>query len=107
MRGRNLENAVEFTGYVEQSRLVSLYQQATLTVYPSLYEGFGLPPWKPWLAVARWLRPNRTSLPEVTGNSAVLINPDSSADIARGISCILNDNDLREQLIKSRSKTGR
>ncbi len=99
VRNRNLENAVEFTGYVEQSKLVSLYQQATLTVYPSLYEGFGLPPMEAMACGCPVVTSNRTSLPEVTGGSAVLVNPDSAADIARGISCILDDNGLREQLI--------
>jgi glycosyltransferase involved in cell wall biosynthesis len=101
VRNRNLENAVEFTGYVEQNRLVSLYQQASLTVYPSLYEGFGLPPMEAMACGCPVVTSNRTALPEVTGGKAVLVNPDSASDIARGISSVLDDRGLREQLIRT------
>lgn len=99
VRERNLENAVEFTGYVEQSKLVSLYQQAAVTVYPSLYEGFGLPPLEAMACGSPVVTSNSTSLPEVTKGAAVLVNPSSSSDIARGILSILDDNVLRERLI--------
>ncbi len=99
VRERNLENTVEFTGYVEQSTLVSLYQQAAVTVYPSLYEGFGLPPVEAMACGSPVVTSNTTSLPEVTKGAAVLVNPSSSADIARGILSILDDSVLRDRLI--------
>lgn len=99
VRSKNLENAVEFTGYVEQNELVTLYQKASLTVYPSLYEGFGLPPLEAMACGSPVVTSNRTSLPEVTGGCAVLVNPDSTADIARGILSILDDTGLRDSLV--------
>lgn len=98
VRLSGMEKAVEFTGYVQQNQLVTLYQNAALTVYPSLYEGFGLPPLEAMASGCPVVTSNRTSLPEVTGGNAVLINPESSADIARGLYTIIDDETLRKKL---------
>ncbi|MEW5923017.1 MAG: glycosyltransferase family 1 protein [Candidatus Zixiibacteriota bacterium] len=92
---------VEFVGYVDDNRLVELYREARLFVYPSLYEGFGLPPLEAMACGCPCAVSDAGSLPEVCGEAALYFNPHDPADIAAKIEMILSDSDRRESLIKS------
>jgi len=87
-----------FTGYVADADLPALYAGADLFVYPSLYEGFGLPPLEAMACGAPVLTSNVSSLPEVVGNAAVTIDPHDEAAIADGIQALLADPARREAL---------
>jgi len=91
---------VEFTGYVSDKKLVNLYQRAKLFVYPSLYEGFGLPPLEAMACGTPVVVSNVASLPEVCGDAAYYVNPYDIDDIARGIETVLKDEILQKELIQ-------
>jgi glycosyltransferase involved in cell wall biosynthesis len=86
------------TGYVAQEQLPALYSGAMALIYPSLYEGFGLPPLEAMACGAPVVTSGTTSLPEVVGDSALLVDPLSPESIADGIQRIVSDAPLREQL---------
>jgi glycosyltransferase involved in cell wall biosynthesis len=69
-------------------------------VFPSLYEGFGLPPLEAMACGTPVVTSNVSSLPEVAGNAAMLVNPENVFDIARGIREVLLDENLRSELIR-------
>ena len=89
---------VEFTGYVSDDELVKLYQKAKLFVYPSLYEGFGLPPLEAMACGTPVIVSNTASLPEVCGDAAYYVNPYDEKDIARGLETVLKDERLQKEL---------
>lgn len=79
--------------------LRSLYQQAVAFVYPSLYEGFGFPPLEAMTYGCPTLAANASSIPEITGNAALLFDPYSVEDLIEKIELVIT-SDIREQLIK-------
>jgi glycosyltransferase involved in cell wall biosynthesis len=79
-----------FTGYVEDADLPALYSGAELMAYPSIYEGFGLPPVEAMACGTPVLAANRTAMPEILGNAAVLVNPFDVNAIADGIESVLD-----------------
>ncbi|WP_010273428.1 glycosyltransferase [Paenibacillus senegalensis] len=89
------------TGYVPDEDLLSLYQGADLFVFPSLYEGFGLPVAEAMACGVPVVTSNNSSLAEIAGEAAVLVNPYQSHDIARGITSILLDSHLQSKLVHS------
>ncbi|SNR60834.1 glycosyltransferase family 4 protein [Desulfurobacterium atlanticum] len=91
---------IEFTGYVPDEELVNLYQRAKLFVYPSLYEGFGLPPLEAMACGTPVVVSNVASLPEVCGDAAYYVNPYDVNDIAKGIETVLKYELLQKELIK-------
>jgi len=91
---------IEFTGYVSDEELVNLYQRAKLFVYPSLYEGFGLPPLEAMACGTPVVVSNVASLPEVCGDAAYYVNPYEVNDISRGIETVLKDEHLQKELIQ-------
>lgn len=90
---------IVFTGFVSDAEKSTLYQNASVFAFPSLYEGFGIPP----LEAMSWgvpvLTSNAASLPEVVGDAAVIIDPYDIEGISDGLYRLLTDNDLREDLI--------
>ncbi len=90
-----------FTGYVSDEHLPALYSGALALIYPSLYEGFGLPPLEAMACGTPVVTSNGTSLPEVVADSAVLVDPENVASIAAGIQQILSNPGLRERLRRS------
>jgi glycosyltransferase involved in cell wall biosynthesis len=76
------------------------FESASAFVFPSLYEGFGLPPLEAMASGTPVVTSNVSSLPEVVGNAAVLVNPENVFDIARGIRDVLLDERLRADLIQ-------
>lgn len=79
-------------GSVTDAQLAVLYGEAELLCYPSLYEGFGLPILEAFLHGTPVLTADRSAMPEVAGNAAELVNPESVADIRKGIETILNES---------------
>ena len=93
-----LHNYVRFLGHVPGDTLAVMYRLAGVFVFPSLYEGFGLPPLEAMASGTPVVASNASSLPEVTGDAALLVDPYSAAAIAEGIHRVLTDNDLRSDL---------
>ena len=89
-----------FTGFVPDEQLAWLYQNTQAYVFPSLMEGFGLPGLEAMISGAPVASSNATCLPEVYGDAAVYFDPTSADDIAATIAKILDDENLRQELIK-------
>ncbi len=93
-----LNDYVRWLGYVPEEDLSGLYSLATLFVFPSLYEGFGLPPLEAMACGAPVLASDVPALREVCGEAAILVNPASVDCIADGIKSLLEDVNRREEL---------
>jgi len=93
-----VQNDVRFLGFVPIDVLRIFYDAAKLFVFPSLYEGFGLPPLEAMAHGTPVLASNTSSLPEVVGNAAVLVNPENVFEIMRALHRVLVDQGLREKL---------
>lgn len=94
----NIANAVIFPGYIPQDELPAWYRAADLFVYPSLYEGFGLPPLEALASGTPVISSNAAALPEVVGEAAIQVSPADHAALTDAIIRILNDSSLREQM---------
>jgi glycosyltransferase involved in cell wall biosynthesis len=97
-----VHNDVRFMGFVPIEMLRIFYDAAKIFVFPSLYEGFGLPPLEAMAHGTPVVTSNTSSLPEVVGNAAVLVNPENVFEIMRALHRVLLDHSLREK-IKDRS----
>ncbi|HUI55398.1 MAG TPA: glycosyltransferase family 1 protein [Bryobacteraceae bacterium] len=95
-----VEQMVRFLGFVPFDTLRCFYQAAAAFVFPSRYEGFGLPPLEAMACGTPVVTSNVSSLPEVVGDAAILVNPENVFDIARGIRDALLDEPLRAELIR-------
>ncbi len=93
-----LEKKVIFTDYLPDDDLPYLYNAATCFVYPSLYEGFGLPVIEAMACGCPVITSNISSLPEVVGEAAILVNPYNSDEIARALAEVLTNSSLRYKL---------
>lgn len=96
----NLHKHVRFLGYQSANTLASLYRLADAFVFPSLYEGFGLPPLEALASGTPVLTSNVSSLPEVMNGAALLIDPYDPESIAEGLAEILSNDVLRSTLIE-------
>jgi len=94
-----MEHVVRFLGFVPFDTLRCFYESAAAFVFPSRYEGFGLPPLEAMACGTPVVTSNTSSLPEVVGEAAVQVNPENVFDIARGIRDVLLDEPLRVELI--------
>lgn len=94
----NLHQHVRFLGYQSTTTLAALYRLADVFVFPSLYEGFGLPPLEAMASGTPVVVSNVSSLPEVVGDGAIQVNPYEPRAIADGVQRALDDAELREQL---------
>lgn len=89
---------VHFTGVVPEENFPSLYRGAEALIFPSLYEGFGLPLVEAMACGIPVVTSNTTALPEVAGGAALLVDPTSVEQIAGAIEQIVSDSSLREEL---------
>jgi glycosyltransferase involved in cell wall biosynthesis len=92
---------VTLTGFVAQEDLPTLYRQAEMLVYPSLYEGFGLPPLEAMACGTPVIASNTTSVPEVTGDAVLSVDPTNTDDLAAAMARLLDDRDLRQHLCQA------
>jgi len=100
-----VRDSVIMTGYVPEADLPALYSGALCFVYPSYFEGFGLPPLEAMKCGAPAIVGNRTSLPEVVGDAALMVDPFDTEAIAAAIKRLINDSTLRNELsLKSRER---
>jgi glycosyltransferase involved in cell wall biosynthesis len=99
LRARMRED-VRFLGFVPHNVLRVFYARARAFVFPSLYEGFGLPPLEAMAHGTPVVTSNVSSLPEVAGDAALLVNPENVFEIARGIQQALTDESLRCELVR-------
>ncbi|MGE5207012.1 MAG: glycosyltransferase family 4 protein [Chlamydiota bacterium] len=93
-----VQNDVRFLGFVPIEVLRIFYDTAKVFVFPSLYEGFGLPPLEAMAHGTPVVTSNTTSLPEVVANAAVLVNPENVFEIMRAVHRVLVDQTLRDKL---------
>ncbi len=93
-----VQNDVRFLGFVPIEVLRIFYDVAKIFVFPSLYEGFGLPPLEAMAHGTPVVTSNTSSLPEVAGNAALLVNPENVFEIQRGLQRALLDPALRAQM---------
>ncbi|WP_244833720.1 glycosyltransferase family 1 protein [Clostridium sp. BJN0001] len=94
----NMDKNIIFTGFIEDDLLPILYNSADTFVYPSLYEGFGLPPLEAMSCKTAVITSNVTSIPEVTSDSAILINPLKENELEEALLKTLNDSLFRMSL---------
>ncbi|MEW6455366.1 MAG: glycosyltransferase family 1 protein [Acidobacteriota bacterium] len=96
----NLNEKVIFKGYVSESELISLYEQASLFIFPSLYEGFGIPPLEAMAMGIPVLSSNFSSLPEILKDGAIYFNPLDENELFEKAKELLSNEMQKEKLIK-------
>jgi glycosyltransferase involved in cell wall biosynthesis len=96
----NLGGHVIFTGHVADDELLRLYSGAALFVFPSLYEGFGLPPLEAMACGTPVVSSKATSLEEVIGDAGVLVSPGDVDEMSKAIESVLTDENLRQTYIR-------
>jgi glycosyltransferase involved in cell wall biosynthesis len=94
-----IDGSVRFLGFVSLNALRVFFSAAEAFVFPSLYEGFGLPPLEAMASGTAVVCSKSTSLAEVVGDAAMIVSPDNVFDIARGIREVLLSPELRERMI--------
>ncbi|MGH8004947.1 MAG: glycosyltransferase family 4 protein [Limisphaerales bacterium] len=104
IKSLDAENKIRFLGYVTRQKLAALYQNADAFLFPSLYEGFGLPVLEAMAAGTPVLTSNLSALPEVTGDAAVLVDPNRVEAIREGILRLTADRELSNQLRQNGKK---
>ncbi|MFA5318715.1 MAG: glycosyltransferase family 1 protein [Patescibacteria group bacterium] len=100
IKKNNLQNNIILTGYLPEEDLPYLYNDAELFLFPGLYEGFGMPILEAMACGTTVITSNTTSCPEVGGEAVVYVNPDNYKEIAEVIKQVLEDNNLRQNMIK-------
>jgi glycosyltransferase involved in cell wall biosynthesis len=95
-----VEHAVRFLGFVPFDTLRVFYEAASAFVFPSIYEGFGLPPLEAMASGTPVIASEISAVPEAVGDAALLVNPENVFDIARAIREVLLDDALRASLIE-------
>jgi len=87
-----------FTGFIEDKDKPELYNLATLFVYPSFYEGFGFPPLEAMASGVPTITSNCSSLPEIVGDAAIMVDPYKPDELAWAMEMILTDEKLHQRL---------
>lgn len=100
VRKRGLEGVIRFPGFIRSQDIATLYSLALVFVFPSLYEGFGLPPLEAMACGTPCVVSNSSALPEVTGRAALMFNPTSSDQFVECVTRVVTDSELREKLIE-------
>ena len=100
VRETGMENRIVFTGYVSEQELDSLFRMAGILIYPSLYEGFGMPILEAMKMGLPVITSNITAMPEVAGGAAYLVDPNSIEDMTSAMFEVLQNRILREEMIE-------
>ena len=93
-----IKNRIIFSGYVPDEDLAAIYSRALAFVYPSLYEGFGLPPLEAMQCGTPIIASCSSSLPEVVGDAGILFDPKHQSELSHAIWKLVNDSELHAQL---------
>lgn len=104
---KRLGGRVQFTGYVDDDKLRQYFTHADILAFPSLYEGFGLPPLEAMAAGCPVLVSTAASLPEICGDAALYCDPHRHEDIASKLLELLTDEGLRDELRRKGSERAR
>lgn len=94
----DLNDKIKFTGFVQEDQLPLFYNGCQVFVYPSLYEGFGLPPLEAMSCGAPVITSLITSIPEVVGDAGILINPYDQKELEDALEFLLNEEEKRNEL---------
>lgn len=94
----DMNTRIQFLGTIDNNELPYFYQLASVFVYPSIFEGFGIPVLEALLSGTPVITSNLSSLPEAGGPNSLLVNPVNDEEIAAGITRILNDNDYAQRM---------
>ena len=97
-RSLGIAESLRFAGHVSEEELAALYRGAQFLVFPSLYEGFGLPIVEAFACGVPVITSNVTSMPEIAGDAAVMVDPMSEAAISEAIARVAQSSELRAQL---------
>jgi glycosyltransferase involved in cell wall biosynthesis len=97
----NIQDRVMFPGFISINHLPYIYNASKLFLYPSFYEGFGLPTIEAMACGTPVITSNRTSMPEVVGKGALLIDPENDVDLCNAMLNVLSDKKLYENLSRS------
>ena len=93
-----LEKKVRFLGRVSELELITLYSLADVFAFPSFFEGFGVPPLEAMACGAPVITSNTSSLPEVVGDAALLVDPHNTGELAHAITRLIENEELQEEL---------
>jgi glycosyltransferase involved in cell wall biosynthesis len=96
---KNFKQDVIFKGFVNDETLKEYYARASLVAYPSLYEGFGLPPLEAMASGSPVVTSMTSSIPEVVGDAAIMVSPYDANQLAEGMAMILGNPELRKEMI--------
>jgi glycosyltransferase involved in cell wall biosynthesis len=99
IREEGLQDNILFTGFIPNEQVPALYNLAKIFIFPSLYEGFGLPPIEAMACGCPTIVSSAASLPEICQDACVYFNPNDPAELAGKIKLLLNDGQLRSQLV--------
>jgi glycosyltransferase involved in cell wall biosynthesis len=98
INGAANRDRIKYLGHVSDSEAVALFNFADLFVFPSLYEGFGLPPLEAMACGCPVVTSDRSSIPEVVGEAAIQVNPESVEELAAGMARVLDSEALRKEM---------
>ena len=101
IKRQQLQSRVKFVGMVPEEKLPSLYRGARALIFPSLYEGFGLPVLEAMACGTPVVTSNVTALPEIAADAALLVDPISVEQIARAMEQIVTDSSFRLRLYEN------
>ncbi|HCC6185453.1 TPA: glycosyltransferase family 4 protein, partial [Klebsiella pneumoniae] len=99
----NSDERIRFMGRVSDEKLINLYQNATAFIFPSFYEGFGIPPLEAQACGCPVLSSDRASMKEILKDSVLYFDPQSADDISNSIFQIIDSSELRRDLIRKGS----
>ena len=97
---REMNDSIIFTGYISEEELIALYWGASALIFPSLYEGFGVPPLEAMLAGIPVIASDISSIPELVGDAGLLIKPGDITGFAEAIDTVLNNGKTAKELIE-------
>jgi glycosyltransferase involved in cell wall biosynthesis len=104
LKAREFRDDVVFKGFVSDVELGDFYRKAKLVAYPSLYEGFGLPPLEAMASGVPVVTSSTSSIPEVVGRAAILVDPRDRDQLTKAMHRVLTDSSLRESMVKAGSQ---
>jgi glycosyltransferase involved in cell wall biosynthesis len=97
----DMNTRTQFLGTIDNNELPYFYQLASVFIYPSIFEGFGIPVLEALLSGTPVITSNTSSLPEAGGTNSLLVNPTNDEEIAAGITKILNDQDFAQRMVSA------